>query len=288
MNGPNALLLSWHANQCILDTCGIMFKILFTVLFEVQLPLIAALFTVEVLQSNYSAEYGHEVTMGCRFPVPYQFTLTEVSVLWKKKLLQNQKEVYKIHKGQEDLSEQDTDYQGRATVLHEELKNGLSLLRIGDLKFTDAGSYLCIVDYQEEADYKYITLEIEAPYKTINLQSRREAKEVILTCHSEGFPLAEVLWHSKMNPNITKLANTTYNLTSDGIYNITSVLKVKPSIQGNYSCVFWNKKLNERTSAQISVHLPDQTDGLIPISIILPVCLLGLFFVILLLITRRK
>lgn len=74
----------------------------------------------------------------------------------------------------------------------------------------------------------------------------------VFMCQSEGFPLAEVFWQNEKNFNLSESANTTYTLTSDGLYNVTSILMIKPNMSENYSCVFWNKELNGETSAHIS------------------------------------
>ncbi|XP_048360764.1 programmed cell death 1 ligand 1-like [Sphaerodactylus townsendi] len=226
-----------------------MFKLLLVVLPAIQLHLMTALFTVEVLQSQYSVEYQSNVTLRCCFPVNSQLDFKMLSILWKRTSpRQEEKEIYKLHKGQEDLTLQDPDYRGRATLLHEELQMGCSALSITKVKVTDAGSFLCVINYGE-ADYKYITLEVKAPYKRINIQKIKDPKEegLILICQSEGYPLAEVSWHDGRNPNVSMFANTTFELTEEGLFNVTSILQVKQSISGNYTCVFWNKKLNEKT-----------------------------------------
>lgn len=73
----------------------------------------------------------------------------------------------------------------------------------------------------------------------------------VFMCQSEGFPLAEVFWQNE-NFNLSKSANTTYTLTADGLYNITSILAFKPNMSENYTCVFWNKELKGETSAHFS------------------------------------
>ncbi|KAH0628311.1 hypothetical protein JD844_009267 [Phrynosoma platyrhinos] len=208
-----------------------------------------ALFTVDALQPRYSVEHGGNVTMGCRFPARDPFNLTTLSVLWQKKASEGHevKEVYKLSKGQENLRQQHTDYRGRVTLLPEELKMGHSMLHINNVKVTDAGIYVCLV-HDEGVDLKYINLDVEAHYKTINFHKRKEKEDLILTCQSEGYPLAEVSWHNE-NTNLSTSAVTTYQLTEDGLFSITSTLRVKSLINGNYSCVFWNRELNEKTSA---------------------------------------
>lgn len=120
-----------------------------------------ALFTVEVLQPKYSVEYGSKVILRCRFPVDSQLNFKMLSILWKKVTTkQEEKEIYKLRKGQENLTLQDPDYRGRATLLHEELQTGCSALSITSVKITDAGSFLCVINYGE-ADYKYIALEVK-------------------------------------------------------------------------------------------------------------------------------
>ncbi|NXL93664.1 PD1L1 protein, partial [Alectura lathami] len=210
-----------------------------------------ALFTVEVPQQLYVAEYGSNVTMECRFPVNGSLNLGLLSVVWEQKR-QGQPEsrdVYTLRSGK-ILHSSHLNYMGRAALLHNELKSGRAILQITSIKITDAGLYRCLIDYQG-ADYKYITLEVKASYKKINTQIIRKWDEdkFVFTCQSEGFPLAEVFWQNEKNFSLTGSANTTYTLTADGLYNVTSTLTFKSNTSENYSCTFWNKEWNEKTSA---------------------------------------
>ncbi|NXG23720.1 PD1L2 protein, partial [Grallaria varia] len=210
-----------------------------------------ALFTVEVPQQHYIAEYGSNVTMECRFPVNGSINLGLLTVVWEQKRQGGlkSKEVYTLRNGKV-VPPYQHDYIGRASLLHSELKLGRAILQISSVKITDAGSYLCIINYQG-ADYKYITLEVKAAYKRINTRVMRKPGEdkFVFMCQSEGFPLAEVFWQNEKNFNLSEPANTTYTLTADGLCNVTSILTFKPNTNENYSCVFWNKELNEETSA---------------------------------------
>ncbi|KFV98733.1 Programmed cell death 1 ligand 2, partial [Eurypyga helias] len=211
-----------------------------------------ALFTVEVPQQLYIVEYGSNVTMECRFPVNGSLNLKLLTVLWEQKRQgQSQsKEVYILRNGKAFPASQHQDYVGRAALLQSELKLGRAILQISSVKITDAGSYLCIIEYQG-VDYKYVTLQVKATYKRINTQVMRKPGEdkFVFMCQSEGFPLAEVFWQNEKNFNLSGSANTTYTLTADGLYNVTSILMFKPNMSENYSCVFWNKELNAETSA---------------------------------------
>ncbi|NWV25875.1 PD1L1 protein, partial [Origma solitaria] len=211
-----------------------------------------ALFTVEVPQQLYTVEYGSNVCMECRFPVNGSIDLGLLTVVWEQKRQGRlkSKEVYTLRNGKALPLSQHPDYIGRASILHSELKLGRAILQITKVKITDAGSYLCLIDYQG-VDYKYIALEVKAPYKRINTQVMRKPGEdkFVFICQSEGFPLAEVFWQNEKNSSLSGPANTTYTLTADGLYNVTSILTFKPNTSENYTCVFWNKKLNGETSA---------------------------------------
>lgn len=86
-----------------------------------------------------------------------------LNVLWQKKTSDpsKPKEVYLLSKGKEDLLRQHKDYQGRAALLLEELERGNSMLHVPNVKITDAGTYICLIQYEKDADYKYITLDVE-------------------------------------------------------------------------------------------------------------------------------
>lgn len=70
--------------------------------------------------------------------------------------------------------------------------------------------------------------------------------EVELTCQAEGYPLAEVSW-----PNISFSANTSHIETADGLYRVTSILRLKLLPGRNFTCEFWNADVKELTSAII-------------------------------------
>ncbi|XP_032633869.1 programmed cell death 1 ligand 1 isoform X1 [Chelonoidis abingdonii] len=211
-----------------------------------------ALFTVEVPQPQYIVEYGSNVTMECRFRVNGELKLQELSVIWEKKE-EHTKEVYKLHKGKENLNNQHSNYRGRVNLLKEKLQLGQSMLQITNVKPTDAGTYLCLIGY-EGADYKTITLQVKAPYRnitkrTVTVQGTAGHSEWELICQSEGYPKAEVIWHNGEHQDFSAKANTTYEAGTDQLYSVTSTLKTNTSVNETFHCVFWNKEFKENTSA---------------------------------------
>ncbi|KFV98734.1 Programmed cell death 1 ligand 1, partial [Eurypyga helias] len=206
------------------------------------------LFTVEAPQSLYTVEYGNNVTMECTFPVNGKLKLRDLSVSWEKKD-EFKKQVYVLLKGEEDFKSQHSDFRGRIKLLKENLNLGQSLLQITDVKLKDAGFYRCLIGYGG-ADYKTINLKVKAPYRTITQGvvsiGHNEWK---LTCQSEGYPQPEVIWQNREYEDLTDQANTSYETGSDQLYRVTSTLTIKSRIDEIFYCIFWNKELQENTSA---------------------------------------
>ncbi|KFO91184.1 Programmed cell death 1 ligand 1, partial [Buceros rhinoceros silvestris] len=207
-----------------------------------------ALFTVEAPQSLYTVERGSNVTMECTFPVKGELMFRDLSVSWEKKD-EIKKQVYSLLKGKEDFKNQHSDFKGRIKLLKENLSLGQSLLQITDVKLRDAGIYQCVIGYRG-ADYKTINLKVNAPYRTITqgVVSTGD-NEWKLTCQSEGYPQAEVIWQNREYEDLTDKANTSYETGNDQLYHVTSTLTIKSSIDEIFYCIFRNKELRENTSA---------------------------------------
>ncbi|KFP83019.1 Programmed cell death 1 ligand 1, partial [Acanthisitta chloris] len=207
-----------------------------------------ALFTVEAPRSLYTVEHGNNVTMECTFPVNGKLKFRDLNVRWEKKD-ELKKQVYLLLKGEEDFESQHSDFKGRIKLLKENLSLGQSLLQISDVKLRDAGFYRCIIGYGG-ADYKTIHLKVNAPYRTITKRVVCGGhNEWTLTCQSEGYPQAEVIWQNKDYEDLTDKANTSSEIGSDQLYNVTSTLTIKSRIDEIFYCIFWNKELQENTSA---------------------------------------
>ncbi|KFP02725.1 Programmed cell death 1 ligand 1, partial [Calypte anna] len=207
-----------------------------------------ALFTVEAPKSLYTVERGNNVTMECTFPVHEKSEFRDLSISWEKKD-ELRKQVYALIKGVEDFKSQHSDFKGRINLLKENLKLGQSVLQITDVKLRDAGIYRCVIGYGV-ADYKTISLKVKAPYRTITQGMVSPGdNEWKLMCQSEGYPLAEVIWQNKEYEDLTYKANTSYETGSDQLYHVTSTLTIKSRVGENFYCIFWNKELQENTSA---------------------------------------
>ncbi|NXQ63101.1 PD1L1 protein, partial [Anthoscopus minutus] len=217
---------------------------LFFYIFLFYWQFLNALFTVEAPQSLCTVERGNNVTMECTFPVNGKLEFIDLSVSWEK--VDELKQVYVLHKGEEVIK---SDFKGRIKLLKENLNLGQSLLQITDVKLRDAGVYRCVIAYGG-ADYKTIHLKVKAPYRIINQGVVNTGhNEWKLTCQSEGYPEAEVIWQNRNYEDLTDKANTIFETGSDQLFLVTSTLTIKSEIDEIFYCIFWNKELKENTSA---------------------------------------
>ncbi|OCU01041.1 programmed cell death 1 ligand 2 [Xenopus laevis] len=222
---------------------------------------VLALFVVTAPRSTYTAEYGDTVQLICSFPVEENVHISKkLKVSWEHidSFQDKSQDVLILNEGQLDLKRQPDSFKGRTTLLMEELNNGRAVLEITNLKITDSGKYRCVLQL-DGSDYKTISLKVKASYKKIHINIYENEK--FLTCQSLGFPIAEVSWQNN-DGNVSLPSNTSHFLTPDGVYNLTSTIRIRPEITQNYTCVFWNKELNEKTQASF-IHMKVDQDTII-------------------------
>ncbi|XP_015993851.2 programmed cell death 1 ligand 2 isoform X2 [Rousettus aegyptiacus] len=205
-----------------------MFLLLLIFSVGMQLQEIAALFTVTVPKELYTVDHGSNVTLECDFETDGRVEFEHVEASLRK--VENETSLHS------------------ATFLEEQLPLGKALFHFPRVQVRDEGQYRCVIIYKGAWDFKYLTLKVTASYKKINTYIVKVpgTDEVELICQAEGYPLAEVSW-----PNISVSANTSHMKTSEGLYQVTSILRLKPHPDRNFSCEFWNANLKELTSAII-------------------------------------
>nr|XP_007967513.2 programmed cell death 1 ligand 2 isoform X1 [Chlorocebus sabaeus] len=236
---------------------------------ELQLHQTAALFTVTVPKELYIIEHGSNVTLECNFDTGSHVNLGAITA--------------SLQKVENDTS----PHRERATLLEEQLSLGKALFHIPQVQVRDEGQYQCIIIYGVAWDYKYLTLKVKASYRKINTHILKvpETNEVELTCQATGYPLAEVSW-----PNISVPANTSHSRTPEGLYQVTSVLRLKPHPGRNFSCVFWNAQVRELTLASIDLQsqIEPRTHPTWLLHIFIPSCIIAFIFIATVIALRKQ
>ncbi|KAG7223921.1 hypothetical protein INR49_015177 [Caranx melampygus] len=209
---------------------------IFVILQVILQPSLADFFTVEAEQTSYVSEFGGDVVMGCSFQPKPANPAADLKVTWHRMTSGAAQEVLQMVNGTAHAAS--PEYRGRVRLLTEELKDGWAKLQVSGLRINDSGTYQCLVQTIEEADYKTITLSVVAPYKAVtkHIEKAAEGEEVLLTCQSEGYPESPVLWHDGHLQNL--MSKTTAVSTPDQLLRITSQIRVPSSDRNNYTCDF--------------------------------------------------
>ncbi|XP_037653209.1 programmed cell death 1 ligand 2 [Choloepus didactylus] len=247
-----------------------MFLLLLILSLGIWLRQTAGLFTVTVPKELYMVDHGSNVTLECDFDTGGHVELGAIQASLQK------------------MENETSLHSERATLLEEQLLLGKALFHIPQVQVSDAGKYRCLIIYGVAWDYKYLTLKVKASYKKINTRVLKVpgTGEVELTCQAEGYPLAEVSW-----PNISVPVNTSHTKTSKGLYQVTSILRLKPHPGRNFSCVFWNANVKELTSAIIDPQgqmEPKVTTTTSLFHVLIPTCIIALILMAPLIVIRKR
>uniref|UniRef100_A0A8D1Q450 Programmed cell death 1 ligand 1 n=1 Tax=Sus scrofa TaxID=9823 RepID=A0A8D1Q450_PIG len=210
-------------------------------------------FTITVPKDMYEVEYGSNVTLECRFPVDKQLNLLALVVYWEMK----DKKIIQFVNGEEDLNVQHSSYSQRAQLLKDQLFLGKASLQITDVKLQDAGVYCCLISYGG-ADYKRITLKVNAPYRKINQRMSLDpvTSEHELTCQAEGYPEAEVIWTSSDYQILSGKTTITSSQREEKLFNVTSTLRVNATTNEIFYCTFRRLGPEENSTAVLVIPEP--------------------------------
>ncbi len=88
--------------------------------------------------------------------------------------------------------------------------------------------------------FNYLSrLWFPAPYTPVKKSIVKTGPdEVELSCESQGFPSAQVIWSDGQNTNLTEMSNSIIRSTDEDLIHIISKLTVKRDLVNNYSCSF--------------------------------------------------
>uniref|UniRef100_A0A5F9CE32 Programmed cell death 1 ligand 1 n=1 Tax=Oryctolagus cuniculus TaxID=9986 RepID=A0A5F9CE32_RABIT len=210
-------------------------------------------FTVTVPKDLYVVEYGSNVTIECKFPVEKQLDLNSLVVYWEM----GDKQIIQFVHGNENLKVQHSSYRQRAQLLKDQLHLGIAALQITDVKLRDAGVYCCMISYGG-ADYKRITLKVNAPYHKINQRISVDpvTSEHELTCQAEGYPEAEVIWTSSDHQILHGKTDVTNSNREEKFFNVTSTLRINTTANEIFYCTFQRPGPEANNTAKLIIPEP--------------------------------
>ncbi|KAI2651657.1 Programmed cell death 1 ligand 1 [Labeo rohita] len=200
----------------------------------------SAMFTVSLEKSVYEAELHGDVRLVCLFSKVK--SLSDLAVMWSRVEPKPDVNLYWLERGKEIHNYTNTAFIKRAHLIHEQLNQNRAVLHLKKLRVKDSGTYRCIVKEGDDGDYKQVTLNVTAPYTLIKKTVIKKGQdEVELSCESQGFPSAQVIWSDGQNANLTDMSNSTTQSTDEDLIHIISKLTVKRDLVNNYTCSFLMK-----------------------------------------------
>ncbi|CAO2585133.1 Programmed cell death 1 ligand 1 [Lemmus lemmus] len=108
------------------------------------------------------------------------------------------------------------------------------------------------------ADYKRITLKVNAPYHKINHRIFMDpaTSEHELTCQAEGYPEAEVIWTNSDNQSLSGKTTVTTSQTEEKLFNVTSTLRINATANDVFYCTFRRLQSGENYTAELIIPEP--------------------------------
>ncbi|KTG40604.1 hypothetical protein cypCar_00012592 [Cyprinus carpio] len=207
----------------------------------------SALFTVSLQESVYEAELHGDVKLVCLFSKVKSFS--DLTVIWSRVEPKPAEDVYRLERGTENHNYTSAAFIKRAQLIHEQLNENRAVLLLKKLRIKDSGMYRCIVKEGDDGDYKQVTLNVTAPYTPIKKSIMKTGQdEVELSCESQGFPSAQVIWSDGQNTNFTEMSNSSTRSTDEDLIHIISKLTVKRGLVNNYTCSFLVKGEIQQTA----------------------------------------
>ncbi|XP_005998594.1 ICOS ligand [Latimeria chalumnae] len=109
---------------------------------------------------------------------------------------------------------------------------------------SDEGTYEWFLN-SESSGYsnERTTLKVQAPYSPPQVSMSQQGAAKNLTCQtSRGYPLGQIYWFNS-DRNLTQYAVSRYSQSSEGLYDIISVLLLNGTSNfSEYKCTVWNER----------------------------------------------
>ncbi|XP_041641577.1 CD276 antigen isoform X2 [Cheilinus undulatus] len=215
-----------------------------------------AMLEVHVPEQPVVALHGMDATLGCSFSPASPFNLSDLSVFWQ--LTDTKRSVHGYWEGHDQLADQAERFANRTSLFPAQLGLGNTSLLLSRVVVADEGSYTCFVRVQDYGSAALL-LQVAAPYSKPIVTSKPESNlrpgdEVALTCVAYGgYPEADVIWQDGGGRNLTDNITNSVVANEEGLFTMSSVLKVMVEPNSTYSCRLINPLLGEEGYASVTI-----------------------------------
>uniref|UniRef100_A0A3B3TMQ4 Ig-like domain-containing protein n=1 Tax=Poecilia latipinna TaxID=48699 RepID=A0A3B3TMQ4_9TELE len=154
--------------------------------------------------------------------LPCQFQSGSGSVIrWSNPSSAGDSVVHSYYDGQDQLGQQNQKFQGRTSLILDQISRGNASLLLKEVKIQDEGRYKCNISSSTGYKESFINLKIDAPVSDIRIHQDGNR----ITCSSEGiYPQPELTWSTEPPSNTALQNRTTVHQTEEKLYDISSSL----------------------------------------------------------------
>ncbi|XP_038587838.1 butyrophilin subfamily 1 member A1-like isoform X2 [Micropterus salmoides] len=157
--------------------------------------------------------------------------------------------------GVELLLEEHPLYMGRTSLSVNKLKRGDISLKLSKVKFSDAGTYRCLVP--TPGTESVIDLAVGA-VSSPEIHISTVSKGVMLDCKSKGwYPEPEVFWLDGEG-NLLSAGPTETVRGPDDLYTVSSRVTVEKRHSNSFTCRVQQKDINQ--TRQVEIHIPENDE----------------------------
>ncbi|XP_055358937.1 butyrophilin-like protein 1 [Betta splendens] len=208
-----------------------------------------------------AAAVGDDVTLPCRLQPPAD--AVAMTVEWTR--TGPDRRFVLVWRDGEELRNKHEAYEGRTSLLTDELRNGDVSLRLVHVRPSDAGTYRCFVPgLDSDAAVQLVVGRSGSVSSPVIHEVSNTSDVVVLECRSGGwFPEPELLWLDAEGKLLSAGPTETVR-GSDDLYTVSSRVTVDKRHSSRYTCRVQQTSINHTSEAHIEVTgniFPGQTDS---------------------------
>ncbi|MGH0180055.1 UNVERIFIED_CONTAM: hypothetical protein FKN15_002699 [Acipenser sinensis] len=217
-------------------------------------------FNVIIPKSPVISTVGEDIVLPCQ--VSTEIKTEDLQVRWYRERFNDP--IYEYKDGKEVSEKQNKEYQGRTSLLDQQLGGGVLSLVLREVRVSDEGKYTCYAGTSKWYEEPEMELQVQALGSDPVIHIEEHLKRIImLSCVSLGwYPQPEMYWTDGAGRNVTTLTQPSIQRDGNGLYSIRSHLRVKQNDNVGVSCLVIQKRQRRemKSRLQISEQFFESTD----------------------------